>query len=663
MAIRRAKPYTISWPFTPKTAEDLDQTFDILFKQASINAAAASGPLPVPGGGTGVGSFTKGDLLYADTTTTIAGLHDVALGNVLLSGGANTAPSYGKVGLTTHVSGVLPEPNGGTNQSTYAQGDILYASAANTLAKLPKNATNFRYLSNTGVNNSPLWSTVHLANGVNGVLQPANGGTGQFDYTQGDLIYATATTTLAKLPKDTNATRYLSNTGSSNNPAWALVNVSNGITGIVPRANGGTGLNASGVLNGQLLIGRTSDNSFQLATLTAGANVSITNGAGTIMIAASTAGHTLLDGTTHTDTAAYAVTRGSLIVGNSTPLWTGLVVGAANTVLRSNGLDPNWGAVSDAYISDVTEAKITDGGILARVASPETITAVWTFTASPLLSSTAPALAFTETDAASDNRRWDISVDGATWRLRLIDDAGISIVNAITVTRVGTSPAGTTVAGTLTATTFSGSGALLTNIPETAITDGTIFARVAANEVITGAWTFGTAAVIGQPVLNTPTGSNAGFQFQLNNVSNGQIVWGADAFIDSPGTLTIRTVAGVTRATLSSAGNLVTSGDVLPAVDNAKTCGNATFRWSLVRGVTITPGDLLFENGWVITEGDKYGISTPGLAVLDANDDLIAYIAQNGNLYLGGLTLPLGLLPGGFTKTTIEERTGFPRPS
>jgi hypothetical protein len=38
--------------------------------------------------------------------------------------------------LTTDVTGVLPEANGGTNQSTYATGDILYASAPNTLSKL-----------------------------------------------------------------------------------------------------------------------------------------------------------------------------------------------------------------------------------------------------------------------------------------------------------------------------------------------------------------------------------------------------------------------------------------------------------------------------------------------------------------------------------------------
>ncbi len=40
------------------------------------------------------------------------------------------------IDLTTKVTGVLPNANGGTNQSTYTTGDLLYASASNTLSKL-----------------------------------------------------------------------------------------------------------------------------------------------------------------------------------------------------------------------------------------------------------------------------------------------------------------------------------------------------------------------------------------------------------------------------------------------------------------------------------------------------------------------------------------------
>lgn len=57
------------------------------------------------------------------------------------------------------------------------------------------------------------------------------------DRAQGDVLYASADDTVTGLAKDTNATRYLSNTGTSNNPAWAQVNLANGVTGDLPFAN------------------------------------------------------------------------------------------------------------------------------------------------------------------------------------------------------------------------------------------------------------------------------------------------------------------------------------------------------------------------------------------------------------------------------------------
>ena len=90
-------------------------------------------PLSADSGGTGHASYAVGDLLYANTTSTLAKLADVATGNALISGGVNTAPTWGKVGLTTHVTGVLDEANGGTGQSTIPALSVLVANAINTL--------------------------------------------------------------------------------------------------------------------------------------------------------------------------------------------------------------------------------------------------------------------------------------------------------------------------------------------------------------------------------------------------------------------------------------------------------------------------------------------------------------------------------------------------
>ena len=71
-------------------------------------------------GGTGFSSYAIGDLLYANTTTTLAKLADVATGNALLSGGVGVAPSWGKIDVATHITGVVPVANGGTGASTVA---------------------------------------------------------------------------------------------------------------------------------------------------------------------------------------------------------------------------------------------------------------------------------------------------------------------------------------------------------------------------------------------------------------------------------------------------------------------------------------------------------------------------------------------------------------
>lgn len=84
----------------------------------SGNAANVTGTVAATTGGTGQTSYAVGDLLYASTTTALSKLADVATGNALISGGVGVAPAYGKIGLTTHVSGTLPVANGGTNATT-----------------------------------------------------------------------------------------------------------------------------------------------------------------------------------------------------------------------------------------------------------------------------------------------------------------------------------------------------------------------------------------------------------------------------------------------------------------------------------------------------------------------------------------------------------------
>jgi len=149
-------------------------------------------------GGTGQTSYTIGDILYASSTTALSKLAGVATGNALISGGVGAAPSYGKIGLTTHVSGTLPVTSGGTGLTAVTTGDILYASASNTLAALAGVATGNALISG-GVGVAPSYGKIGLTTHISGTLAIGNGGTNITTYATGDILYASAANTLAKL--------------------------------------------------------------------------------------------------------------------------------------------------------------------------------------------------------------------------------------------------------------------------------------------------------------------------------------------------------------------------------------------------------------------------------------------------------------------------------
>lgn len=91
-----------------------DGVEEAMTHQFSLSLGTA---LAATSGGTGQSSYAVGDLLYADTTTTLTKLAAAAVGNVLRAKGTGTAPAWEQVVLTTDVTGVLPVANGGTGLS------------------------------------------------------------------------------------------------------------------------------------------------------------------------------------------------------------------------------------------------------------------------------------------------------------------------------------------------------------------------------------------------------------------------------------------------------------------------------------------------------------------------------------------------------------------
>ncbi|CAB4180527.1 hypothetical protein UFOVP1040_70 [uncultured Caudovirales phage] len=106
---------------------------------ANISFATTLATVTAAKGGTGQsGGYAVGDILYASGAAALSKLAGVATGNALISGGVTTAPAWGKIALTTHVSGQLPVANGGTagNDAATARTNLSATGRASPSAGL-----------------------------------------------------------------------------------------------------------------------------------------------------------------------------------------------------------------------------------------------------------------------------------------------------------------------------------------------------------------------------------------------------------------------------------------------------------------------------------------------------------------------------------------------
>lgn len=159
-----------------------------------------------PYGGTGFASYAVGDLLYADTTTSLAKLADVAVGNALISGGVASAPSWGKIGLATHVSGTLPVANGGTGATTSTGSGAVVLDTSPTISSptlvTPALGTPASGNFSTGTFTWPTFNqnTSGTAAGLSVTLAITSGGTGSTTATgSGSVVLATSPTLVTPL--------------------------------------------------------------------------------------------------------------------------------------------------------------------------------------------------------------------------------------------------------------------------------------------------------------------------------------------------------------------------------------------------------------------------------------------------------------------------------
>jgi hypothetical protein len=330
---------------------------------------SVSGTIAATLGGTGTSTVAVGDLLYGSGTNTwgklAAGAGYKSL--VMNAGGTNVEWNAVSLNQTGAVSGALPTGNGGTGLTTYTLGDLIYSSATNTLAKLAGNTTASKtFLVQTGagggVSAAPSWGTISAADvsglapsattdttdatnitsgtlpvarlngsytGITGVgtlaagtwnggtIAAAYGGTGQSSYAVGDLLYADTTTSLAKLADIVSGNALLSG-GVGTAPAWGKIGLTTHISGTLAIANGGTGATDAATARSNLGAG-TGNGS--VTSVAAGSYLT----GGTI----TTTGTLAVDATT-TNTAGKVVARdgsGNFSAGTITANLTGNVTG------------------------------------------------------------------------------------------------------------------------------------------------------------------------------------------------------------------------------------------------------------------------------------------------------------------------------------------------
>ncbi len=220
------------------------------------NQFSLTSPVAATLGGTGQTSYAVGDLLFANTTTTLAKLADVATGNVLISGGVSTAPSWGKVGLTTHVSGILPIANGGTNLSALG--------TANQILGVNAGATGLEYKTVTA------GTAISVVQGV-GTVTINNTGVVSLAGTTNQISVSAATGAVTVSLPSAVTTGSLTLTGLTANS-------------FVYSGTGSLLTSTAAPTNGQLLIGSTGAAPVA-AAISAGTGISVVNGAGSITIA------------------------------------------------------------------------------------------------------------------------------------------------------------------------------------------------------------------------------------------------------------------------------------------------------------------------------------------------------------------------------------------
>jgi hypothetical protein len=138
----------------------------------------------------------------------------------------------------------------------------------------------------------------------------------------------------------------------------AIAGLSVGVltTGILPVTRGGTGLSGA-TANGQLLIGNTVSGGFDLATLTQGTNITITNDKGSITVTAANAGGGAQGSANLNFGAAPGTSQVSVAVTGQTSL---VASSSIQAYIQGNDITPDHTAYEHQFLGRYVNCLISD---------------------------------------------------------------------------------------------------------------------------------------------------------------------------------------------------------------------------------------------------------------------------------------------------------------
>src|SRR3990167_8206406 len=136
--------------------------------------------------------------------------------------------------------------------STAAEGDLLFFNATNNIWTLLNRSTaTSRYLSNEGTNNRPAWAQIDVTDGVKNKLTVVNGGTGQSTFTIGSLLIGASATAISNTGVLSDGFVVVGDGATSPVTVQAFTSSS----GTLRHEVGGVEADISAVIKGDLLVG------------------------------------------------------------------------------------------------------------------------------------------------------------------------------------------------------------------------------------------------------------------------------------------------------------------------------------------------------------------------------------------------------------------------